>query len=67
MKFPSLKISIPLIFLIWCIVGVQVHGWVMLAYPAMWGAVGLVFLVLHLALKANSGGPSANGSSGSSG
>ena len=52
MKLPSLKVSIPLIFLIWCVVGVQVHGAVMLAYPAMWAAVGLLFLVIHLLLRA---------------
>ena len=52
MKLPSLKVAIPFIFLVWCIAGVQVHGLVMLAYPAMWGAVGLFFLVLHLLLRA---------------
>ena len=52
MKLPSLKVALPLIFLVWCIVGVLVHGWVMLAYPAMWAGVGLFFWVLHLLLRA---------------
>ncbi len=40
MKLPSLKISLPFIFLCWCIAGVQSHGLVILAYPAMWAVVG---------------------------
>lgn len=52
MKLPSLKIAIPVIFLIWCIVGVKVHGTVMLAYPAMWAGVGLFFVALHFMLRA---------------
>jgi hypothetical protein len=51
MKLPSLKVSLPLIFLCWCLVGVQVHGTVLLAYPAMWAGVGLFFWGLHLLLK----------------
>ena len=48
MKMPSLKISLPFIFLCWCLAGVQSHGVVILAYPAMWAVVGLFFLGLHL-------------------
>ena len=54
MFLPSLRIAIPTIFLIWCIVGVYIHGPVMLAYPAMWLAVGILFLCLSPLLKSRS-------------
>lgn len=47
MKLPSLKVTLPLLFLLWCIVGVWIHGLVILAYPMMWLVVGLVFLGMH--------------------
>lgn len=52
MKLPSLKVSLPLIFLCWCVAGVMTHGWVILAYPAMWAVVGAFFFGLHLLLRA---------------
>jgi len=55
MKLPSLKFSLPFIFLCWCLVGVKVHGAVILAYPAMWAVVGLFFYGLHVVLRASSG------------
>jgi hypothetical protein len=35
--------------LFWAVAAVYVHGWVMLAYPAMWCVVGLLFLGLNTA------------------
>jgi len=51
MKLPSLKVSLPFIFLCWCIAGVQTHGAVILAYPAMWAGVGALLYGLHLATR----------------
>ena len=54
MKLPSLKFSIPFLFLCWCLIGTQVHGMVLLAYPAMWAVVALFFYGLHVVLRASS-------------
>ncbi|MEM8946843.1 MAG: hypothetical protein AAGD11_16840 [Planctomycetota bacterium] len=51
MKLPSLKFSLPFIFLCWCVAGVLTHGSIILAYPAMWAVVGLLFYGLHLVTK----------------
>ncbi len=53
MKLPSLKVSLPLIFLCWCVAGVQTHGTVILAYPAMWAVVGVFFYGLHLVTRSS--------------
>lgn len=46
---PDIKITLPLIFILWCVgVFIAFDGWVLLAYPAMWGAVGLVFFVMQM-------------------
>ncbi len=52
MKLPSLKFSLPFIFICWCIAGSLTHGSVILAYPAMWAVVGLFFYGLHVMIKA---------------
>ncbi|QDT00186.1 hypothetical protein [Adhaeretor mobilis] len=51
MQLPSLKVSIPVIFIAWCVAGVMLRGPVMLAYPAMWLGVAALFGVLHVMLK----------------
>ena len=51
MKLPDLKITLPVIFVLWCVAGVMTHGPVMLAYPAMWGVVGVAFYGLRLLLR----------------
>lgn len=56
MKLPPIQFSLPVIFLIWCVAGVYTHGPVMLAYPAIWGTVGLLFLGLNFWLKSTSSG-----------
>jgi len=48
MKLPSLKFSLPFIFACWCVAAVMTHGTVMLAYPAMWAVVGMLFYGLHV-------------------
>ena len=42
---PDIKISLPILFVLWCGFGYWAMGQnpVMLAYPAMWGAVVLLF------------------------
>ena len=53
---PDIKISLPLIFVLWCIAAVYAFkSWVMLAYPAMWATIGVLFFVLDRTL-ANTGG-----------
>lgn len=52
---PSIKISIPIIFFVWCVLGVLVHGVVLLAYPAMWLAVAILFLVINTVLGSGAG------------
>ncbi len=55
---PDLKISLPIIFIGWCVAAVfAFHSWVMLAYPAMWGAIGLLFFGLS---KVIGGGEAAD-------
>lgn len=58
MQLPSLKVSIPVIFVLWCVAGVILRGPVILAYPAMWAAVAVLFGVLHLLLKQDEEEPS---------
>ena len=44
---PDIKITLPLLILLWCAGAVWAFGSpVMLAYPAMWLAVGALFLVV---------------------
>ena len=54
MKLPSLKVSLPFIFLCWCVAGVQTFGTVILAYPAMWAVVAIAFYGLHLMTRTSS-------------
>lgn len=54
MKLPSLKVSIPLIFIGWCVAGYQVFGKVIFAYPAMWAVVGAFFYGLHVVTRGSS-------------
>lgn len=56
MKLPSLKFSLPFIFVCWCIAGAMTHGSVILAYPAMWAVVGAFFYGLHIMIKSPEGG-----------
>lgn len=43
---PSIKVSLPILFLLWVGLGIwAMQGPVMLAYPAMWLGVAIVFLV----------------------
>lgn len=43
---PSIKISLPILFVLWCVVGFwKMEGPVMLAYPAMWLGVAALFYV----------------------
>lgn len=52
MKLPGIHISIPFIFILWC-VGAYLAGMTpLLLYPAMWAGVGLVFVILGVFLKA---------------
>ncbi len=52
MKLPQLPVILAFIAVLWCVAGVFVHGWAMLAYPLMWGAIGLLFLVLNAGYNA---------------
>jgi len=52
MHLPDIKVAIPLIFVLWCVAGLLTKGPVMLMYPAMWGIVGLFFLIVHFLVKA---------------
>lgn len=63
MKLPSLKFSLPFIFLCWCVAGTFTHGAVILAYPAMWAVVGLFFYGLHVVTKSS---PNASASDSTS-
>lgn len=48
MSLPSIKITLPLLFVLW-LVGAYLAGMTALwAYPAMWAAVAAVFGVLHI-------------------
>jgi hypothetical protein len=45
---PDIKVTLPVIFVVWCVgVVLAFDGWVLLAYPAMWGCVGLLFFMLQ--------------------
>lgn len=65
MQLPSLKFSLPFIFVCWCIAGSMTHGAVILAYPAMWAVVGLFFYGLHVMTKAPAKDYDASSSDGS--
>lgn len=52
MKLPGLPVMLAFIALFWVVAGVYVHGWVMLAYPAMWCVAGLLFLGLNIGYNA---------------
>ncbi|QDT70117.1 hypothetical protein MalM25_30620 [Planctomycetes bacterium MalM25] len=45
---PDIKISLPILFVLWCGFGYWAMGQnpVMLAYPAMWAAVVLLFFAV---------------------
>jgi len=47
---PSIKISLPVIFVLWCVGGVWAMGPKILAYPALWAAVAAVFLLVDFLL-----------------
>ncbi|TWT43249.1 hypothetical protein [Botrimarina hoheduenensis] len=52
---PSIKISLPILFLLWCAAGFwKMGGPVMLAYPAMWLGVAVLFLVVTKLLGVSS-------------
>jgi len=56
---PDIKIALPVLFVLWCVGSVwAMHSTVMLAYPAMWATVALLFYVVS---KATSGGSHAEG------
>lgn len=44
---PSIKVTLPLLMILWAIGAVLAGMWPLLLYPVMWGAVGLLFLGLH--------------------
>ncbi|QDU88156.1 hypothetical protein Pla175_15270 [Pirellulimonas nuda] len=57
MKLPGIHISLPVIFVLWC-GGAYLAGMTpLLLYPAMWMAVGLVFLALGAVLKGKPAAP----------
>lgn len=44
---PSIKFMLPFMFVLWCVGALIAFGSpVMFAYPAMWAAVGALFLVV---------------------
>ncbi|TWT97059.1 hypothetical protein Pla108_28360 [Botrimarina colliarenosi] len=48
---PDIKISLPVLFVLWCAGGYwAMNGPVMLAYPAMWLGVAVLFLVVSKAV-----------------
>ena len=50
---PDIKISLPIIFLLWCAAAVLLVGPVMLAYPAMWLVVGIAFWAFDRVVRAS--------------
>ena len=54
MKLPSLKVSIPLLFIVWCAAGYKTFGGVIFAYPVMWAVVGAFFYGLHVVTRGSS-------------
>lgn len=53
---PDIKIALPILFLLWCGLGYwAMQGPVMLAYPAMWAGVAVLFLIVS---KLAGGAPS---------
>lgn len=59
---PDIKVSLPILVVIWAAFGYWVmEGPVMLAYPAMWAAVAILFLaVSKLAGRAPEGAGDAS-------
>ena len=49
---PDIRITLPIIFVVWCVAAVWLNGPVMLAYPAMWLVVGAVFWGVDRAYRA---------------
>ena len=48
---PDIKISLPILLVLWCLGGYwAMNGLVMLAYPAMWAGVAVLFLVVSKVL-----------------
>ncbi len=48
---PDIKYSLPIVFLAWCIFAwIAFDGPIMLAYPAMWAAVGVLFFIFDRVL-----------------
>jgi hypothetical protein len=58
---PDIKITLPIIFVLWCVAAVMLNGPTMLAYPAMWLVVGIGFWALDRALGASRRTPTASG------
>ncbi|MEQ8848118.1 hypothetical protein [Botrimarina sp.] len=53
---PDIKIALPILFVLWCAGSLwAMQSPVMLIYPAMWVAVGLLFLVISKMFGAASG------------
>lgn len=60
MNLPSIKITLPLLFALWC-AGAYLAGMTpLLVYPALWAGVGLLFAGLHVMLKGKRSHPPAN-------
>jgi len=50
---PDIKISLPVLFLLWCVSAwIAFDGYVMLIYPAIWAVVGAMFFAVDRALTA---------------
>lgn len=59
---PSIKVTLPLLMILWAIGAVLAGMWPLLLYPVMWGAVGLLFLGLHAATGTKAPANSTTGS-----
>ena len=44
---PSIKVALPLLMILWAVGAWWADMWPLLLYPAMWAAVGLLFLGIH--------------------
>lgn len=62
MILPSIKITLPLLFVLWLVGAYLADMTALWAYPAMWAAVGAVFFALHLATSGNSASAPASNS-----
>lgn len=49
MSLPSIKVTLPLLFVLWCVGACLAGMWPLLAYPVMWAAVGGLLYGLHVA------------------